>query len=107
MYGIIYKSYNFIPAIPKTAFHHLLGHFPSTKCAAHFVMFVMFAKHLALSLMYQESMKSRSANRGAKVRGFIHLSSCQRHYTPDNCLLMKSVNSLCNGSYIMFTSQSH
>jgi len=39
MYGIIYKSYNFIPAIPKTAFHHLLGHFPSTKCAAHFVMF--------------------------------------------------------------------
>jgi len=74
MHDIIYKRYHFIPAAHKTVFHqHLLGHFPPTKSAAHFVM---FAKHLAVSLMYQESMKSRSAAGGAKVRSFIHLSSC-------------------------------
>jgi len=55
-------------------FHqHLPRHFPSTKFVAHFAM---FAKHLAVSLMYQESMKSRSAARDVKVRSFIHLIQC-------------------------------
>jgi hypothetical protein len=50
--------------------------------------FAMFAKRSAVSMVFQESMKGRSAARDVKVSSFIHLSSwCQCHYTHDNCLL--------------------